>query len=74
MKSYAKKVFRTLLLGLAILVIALLVYLVYPKYQINTVRISDNWVLITRVNTLTGQITTNKQYTGTSRYDKYLKD
>lgn len=74
MKSYSKKVYRTLILGLAILAIALLVYLVYPKYQVNTVRISEDWVLITRVNTLTGQVTTEKEYTGTSKYGKYLDD
>jgi len=55
MNGYVKKVGHTLLLGLAILAIAAVVYLVYPKYQINTVRINDNQVLITKINTLTGR-------------------
>jgi len=50
----SKFLFKILLIGLALVVI----YFLYPKYQINTVKIDDNQVLITRVNTLTGQITT----------------
>lgn len=55
MNAYIKKVSKTLLFGLAILVICLLIYMFYPKYQINTVRVDDNQVLITKINTLTGQ-------------------
>jgi len=52
MNGYAKKVGHTLLLGLAILAIALLVYLVYPKYQI-----FNNSGNIFKLNKITGQVT-----------------
>lgn len=55
MNGYVRKVSRTLLFGLAILAIALMVYLVYPKYQVTTVKVSTHIVQVTRVNTLTGK-------------------
>ena len=64
MKAYAKKVGKTLLLGLIILAIAGVIYLIVPKYQIQSVRVDDDYVVITKVNTITGDINTNyERYT-----------
>ena len=49
------KILNILLIGLFIIVIIALIYLAIPKYQVNTVRINDNQILITKINTLTGQ-------------------
>ena len=49
------KILNILLVGLFIIVVVGLIYLVIPKYQVNTVRINDNQILITKINTLTGQ-------------------
>lgn len=56
MKTYIKKVSKTLLFALIIIAILDLVYLVIPKYQIHSVRVDDDYVLITKVNTITGEI------------------
>ena len=50
------KILNILLIGLIIIVVVGLFYLAIPKYQVNTVRINDNQILITKINTLTGQI------------------
>jgi len=64
MKDYMRKVGKTLLFGLVILAIAVVVYMVVPKYQIQSVRVDDDYVLITKINTLTGKIDINyKRYT-----------
>ena len=64
MKSFIKRVGKTLLFGLIIIAILGLVYIAIPKYQIHSVRVDDDYVLITKINTLTGDITTNyKRYT-----------
>ena len=52
-----KKLFRFLLVGLIIIIIAGVVYTVIPKYQIHSVRIDKDYVMIIKVNTLTGEIT-----------------
>ena len=49
------KILNILLIGLFIIVVVGLIYLAIPKYQINTVKINDNQILITKINTLTGQ-------------------
>ena len=49
------KILNILLIGLSIIVTVGLIYLAIPKYQVNTVRINDNQILITKINTLTGQ-------------------
>ena len=58
MKTYIKKVSKILLFGLIIIAILCLVYLAIPKYQIHSVRVDDDYVLITKINTLTGEIST----------------
>lgn len=50
------KILNILLIGLSIIVVVGLIYLAIPKYQVNTVKINDNQILITKINTLTGQI------------------
>ena len=50
------KILNILLIGLFIIVVVGLIYLAIPKYQVNTVKINDNQILITKINTLTGQI------------------
>ena len=59
MKAYANKVGKTLLTGLIILVVAGVIYMVVPKYQIQSVRVDDDTVVVTRINTITGQVTTS---------------
>ena len=59
MKTYMRKVGKTLLFGLAILAIAAVVYLVVPKYQIQSVRVDDDTVVVTRINTITGRVDTS---------------
>ncbi|MBA7576651.1 hypothetical protein ES708_18492 [subsurface metagenome] len=59
MKTNIKKAGKTLLFGLIIIAILGLIYLAIPKYQIHTVRIDNDYVLITKINALTGEITTN---------------
>jgi len=56
MKAYANKVGKTLLAGLIILVVAGLIYMVVPKYQIQSVRVDDDTVVVTRINTITGKV------------------
>jgi len=53
-----RKVGKTLLFGLVILAVAAVVYLVVPKYQIQSVRVDDDTVVVTRINTITGEIDT----------------
>ena len=48
------KILNILLIGLFIIAVVGLIYLAIPKYQVNTVRINDNQILITKINTLTG--------------------
>ena len=49
------KILNILLIRLFIIATVGLIYLAIPKYQVNTVRINDNQILITKINTLTGQ-------------------
>ena len=71
MKAYANKVGKTLLLGLIILVVAGLIYMVVPKYQIQSVRVDGDTVVVTRINTITGEVTINSQTLIKSAFDKY---
>jgi len=71
MKTYMRKVGKTLLFGLVILAIAGMIYLIVPKYQIQSVRVDDNTVVVTRINTITGEITVNSQTLIKSVFDKY---
>ena len=73
MKTYIRKVGKTLLFGLVILVIGLLVYMVMPKYQIQSVRVDNDYVLITRLNTVTGDITVTSEKVFRGIFDKYGK-
>ena len=59
MKTYIRKVGKTLLLGLVILAIAGIIYMVVPKYQIQSVRVDDDTVVVTKVNTITGEVTSD---------------
>ena len=64
MKGYMRKVGKTLLFGLVILAIAGIIYMVVPKYQIQTVRVDDDYVMITKVNIFTGEVDINyERYT-----------
>ena len=57
-----KKLFRFLLVGLIIIIIAGVVYTVIPKYQIHSVRVNDDTVVVTKLNTLTGKLVTTVEY------------
>ena len=75
MKTYMRKVGKTLLFGLVILVIAVVIYMVVPKYQIQSVRVDDDTVVVTRINTITGQVFTEIERVPVykeSIFDKYL--
>jgi len=67
-----RKVGKTLLFGLVILAVAAVVYLVVPKYQIQSVRVDDDTVVVTRVNTITGEIDISSQRVSGSVFSKYL--
>ena len=69
MQSYMRKVKQTLLLGLVIIVVCLLIYLVVPKYQIHSVRVDDDTVVVTRINTITGETLTKIEYGTIFKYD-----
>ena len=74
MKAYMRKVGKTLLFGLVILAIAGIIYLVVPKYQIQTVRVDEDTVVVTRINTITGDMTVNSERVSGSGsvFSKYL--
>jgi len=74
MKVYMRKVGKTLVFGLVILAIAGMIYMVVPKYQIQSVRVDDDYVVVTRVNTITGQINTDTELVRRSVFDKYFTD
>jgi len=61
MNGYAKKVSRTLILGLIIFLVCAIIYLVYPKYQI----VSDSGKIY-KVNKVTGSINVIR-YTSSSK-------
>lgn len=71
MKTYMRKVGKILLFGLTILVIGLLIYLVVPKYQIHSIRVDDDYIVITKINTITGDITVTSKKVFKSIFDKY---
>jgi len=73
MKAYMRKVGKTLLFGLVILAIAGIIYLVVPKYQIQSVRVDDDTVVVTKVNTITGEVTSDIEYGSIFKYDEYGK-
>jgi len=50
---------KVLLIGLIVVVMCGLVYLVVPKYQIQSVRVDENTVVVTRINTITGRVNTS---------------
>ena len=68
MRTYIKKVSKTLLFGLVILLIFTVIYLIYPKYQIHSVRVDDDTVVVTRINTITGEIST--KYEGLLKFPR----
>jgi len=65
MKTYMRKVGKTLLFGLVILAIAVVIYMVVPKYQIQSVRVDDDTVVVTRINTITGEVNTSNESNNT---------
>ena len=74
MKTYMNKVGKTLLLGLIILVVAGIIYMVVPKYQIQSVRVDDDTVVVTKVNTITGVVNTSYNPNSGSIYLKKYKN
>ena len=52
------KILNILLIGLIIIVVVGLFYLAIPKYQVEMVRLDDKTVMITKINTLTGETKT----------------
>jgi len=76
MNGYVKKVSHTLILGIIIFLVCVIVYLAYPKYQVEMVRMDDNTVIITKINTLTGKTETYNPYPhlGQIDLDKILGD
>lgn len=66
-----KKISKTLLFGLIILLILIVIYLVIPKYQIQSVRVDENTVVVTRINTITGQVNYESNKTSSTYLNKY---
>ena len=63
---------KILLIGLIVIVVCGLIYVAIPKYQIQSVRVDDNKVIITRINTITGQIYTKiERIPKLTVFDKY---
>ena len=52
------KILNILLIGLIIIVLAGAIFLVIPKYQVEMVRLDDETVMVTKINTLTGKTKT----------------
>ncbi|MBU4510528.1 hypothetical protein KJ830_05720 [bacterium] len=52
------KILNILLVGLFIIVVVGLIYLAIPKYQVEMIRLDDETVMITKINTLTGKTET----------------
>ena len=52
------KILNILLIGLIIIAAVGLIYLAIPKYQIEMIRLDDETVMITKINTLTGKTQT----------------
>jgi uncharacterized membrane protein len=52
------KILNILLIGLIIIVVVGLFYLAIPKYQVEMIRLDDETVMITKINTLTGKTET----------------
>ena len=73
MKTYVKKVSKTLLFGLIIITILILIYFAIPKYQIHSVRVDNDYVVITKINTITGDIIVTSKKIFKSSFDKYGK-
>ena len=71
MNTYVKKVGKTLLLGLVIALLLLAVYAVYPKYQIETVRLDGDRVVTVRLNKITGKVTKSSESPIWSYLNKY---
>jgi len=69
-----RKVGKTLLFGLVILAVAVVIYMVVPKYQIQSVKIDDNYVVMTRINTITGKVNIDTELVHRSIFDKYFTD
>ena len=74
MRTYMRKVGKTLLFGLVILAIAGMIYMVVPKYQIQSVRVDDDYVVVTKVNIITGQVNIDTELVHRSIFDKYFTD
>jgi len=66
MNGYVKKVSHTLILGIVIFLVCIIIYLAYPKYQIEMVRVDNETVMIIKLNKLTGQ--TNTYYEKTKLF------
>jgi len=52
------KILNILLIGLFIIAVVGLIYLAIPKYQVDMIRLDDDSVMITKINTLTGKTET----------------
>jgi len=73
MENYVKKVKRTFLYGLILLAILGIIYLAMPKYQIHSVKVDDNTVVVTKLNTLTGKLVTTVEYSVIKRTESGKK-
>jgi len=52
------KILNILLIGLIVIVLAGAIFLAIPKYQVEMIRLDDETVMITKINTLTGKTET----------------
>jgi hypothetical protein len=57
------KILNILLIGLFIIIVVGLIYLAIPKYQVQMIRLNDEYIMITKINTLTGETNTYRRRT-----------
>ena len=65
------KILDILLIGLIIIILAGAIFLVIPKYQVEMVRLDNDTVMITKINTLTGK--TEAYYRGGKKAKEIYK-
>jgi hypothetical protein len=57
------KILNILLVGLTMIEVIGLFYLAIPKYRVQMIRLNDKYIMITKINTLTGETNTHRERT-----------
>jgi hypothetical protein len=56
------KFLNIVMIFLTVIALAGVIYLAIPKYQIQTIKVDENYILITKLNTLTGEVSIQKLF------------